>query len=59
LVNRNGWSLQFTGTNCILRFNTLYDDTGTVYTARQWPGVVGALSGSINGNRPSLQFNKI
>jgi hypothetical protein len=55
----NGWCLQFTGTNCILRFNTLYDDTGTVYTARQWPGIVGTMTGSANGSTPSLQSNRV
>jgi hypothetical protein len=55
----NGWCLQFTGTNCIIRFNTLYDDTATVYVARQWPGIVGTMSGSANGNRPSLLYNKV
>jgi hypothetical protein len=55
----NGWCLQFTGTNCILRFNTLYDDTGTVYINRQWPGVVGTMTGSANGSTPSLQFNRV
>ncbi len=55
----NGWCLQFTGTNCIIRFNTLYDDTGTVYTDRRWPGIVGASSGSVNGAMPSVLYNKI
>ncbi len=55
----NGWCLQFTGTNCIIRFNTLYDDTGTVYTARQWPGTVGTMTGSANGSTPSMQYNKV
>ncbi len=55
----NGWSLQFTGTNCIIRFNTLYDDTSTVYINRQWPGVVGTMTGSANGSNPSLQYNKV
>ncbi len=55
----NGWCLQFTGTDCIFRFNTLYDDTGTVYTARQWPGTVGTMTGSANGSTPSLVANKV
>ncbi len=55
----NGWCLQFTGTNCIIRFNTLYDDTNTVYINRQWPGVVGTMTGSANGSRPSMQYNKV
>jgi hypothetical protein len=55
----NGWCFQFTGTSCIVRFNTLYDDTGTVYTARQWPGTVGTMTGSANGSTPSLEFNKV
>ena len=55
----NGWCLQFTGTNCIVRFNTLYDDTGTVYIDRQWPGTVGTMTGSANGSTPSLQYNRV
>jgi len=55
----NGWCLQFTGTDCILRFNTLYDDTGTVYINRQWPGTVGTMTGSANGSTPSLLYNKV
>ncbi len=55
----NGWCLQFTGTNCILRFNTLYDDTGTVYTNRQWPGAVGTMTGSANGGTPSMRYNRV
>ena len=55
----NGWCFQFTGTNCIIRFNTLYDDTGTVYTNRKWPGTVGTMTGSANGSTPSMLYNKI
>ena len=55
----NGWCLQFTGTNCIIRYNTFYDDTATVFTKRQWPAIVGASSGSINGSAPSVLYNKI
>ncbi len=55
----NGNCLQFTGSYCIIRFNTLYDDTGTVYTNRRWPALVGSGSGSANGGEPSMQYNKI
>jgi hypothetical protein len=55
----NGWCLQFTGTDFIPRFNTLYDDTGTVYTDRQWPGEVGTMTGSANGSTPSLLYNMV
>lgn len=55
----NGWCLQFTGTSCIFRFNTIYDDTGTVHTTRQWPGMVGTMTGSANGSTPSMLYNKV
>ncbi len=55
----NGNCLQFTGSNCIIRFNTLYDDTGTVHTDRRWPALIGTGSGSANGGTPSMQYNKI
>jgi hypothetical protein len=54
----SGNCLQFTGTNCIIRFNTLYDDTATAYIQRQWMSVVGAGTGSDYGS-PSMQYNKI
>jgi hypothetical protein len=55
----NGNCLQFTGSYCIIRFNTLYDDTGTTHTARRWPALVGTGTGSANGGEPSMQHNKI
>jgi hypothetical protein len=55
----NGNCLQFTGSSCIIRYNTLYDDTGTVHTARRWPALVGTGTGSANGGEPSMQYNKI
>ena len=53
----NGNCFQFSGLSCIVRFNTFYDDTATVYTARRWPALIG--SGSGNGGSSSMQFNKI
>jgi hypothetical protein len=55
----NGNCLQFTGSYCIIRYNTLYDDTGTVHTARRWPALVGTGTGSANGGEPSMQYNKV
>ncbi len=55
----NGNCLQFTGTRCIIRYNTLYDDTATTHTARQWYSIVGSGAGSANGSTPSIEFNKI
>jgi hypothetical protein len=55
----NGNCLQFTGTSCIIRFNTLYDDTATTHTARQWYSIVGSGAGSANGSTPSIEYNKI
>jgi len=53
----NGNGLQFSGIDCIIRFNTVYDDTGTVHTNRKWPALVGTGSG--NGGSSSMQYNKI
>jgi hypothetical protein len=54
----DGNGLQFTGTNCIIRYNTLYGDTSTAYTGRHWMSIVGAGTGSDYGS-PSMERNKI
>ncbi len=53
----NGNGLQFSGIDCIIRFNTVYDDTGTVHTGRRWPALIGTGSG--NGGSSSMEYNKI
>jgi hypothetical protein len=55
----NGNCFQFTGRNCIIRYNTFYDDTATVYTNRQWVSIIGCGAGVPSGNDPSLEYNKI